>query len=129
MRGRPGEVRHIKGGPFAELNGQRALHAWRLVHKEVGIHDPDCVVHCLRHTCAARLLEATGDLKLVQEWLSHGSIVVTAPTYAHVMTHRLVGAAEALSRLRGAHFPVVEDSVTETNSNGKHESSPETTID
>jgi integrase len=92
---------HLKGGPFATLTKQRAGRAWRNAKRIAGIEDEDCVIHSLRHTCATRLLEAVGDIKLVQEWLGHSTIVTTARIYAHVPTHRLVGAAAALTRLRG----------------------------
>lgn len=79
--------------------------------------------------CATRLPEAMDDIKLVQEWLGHGSIVVTARTHGQVLTHRLVSAAEALSKLRGTHSTVVEHSVTESVSNRKSASSYEVLID
>jgi integrase len=41
--------------------------------------------HDLRHTAASQLLKATGNLKLVQEYLGHKNIKSTA-RYAHVLT-------------------------------------------
>jgi integrase len=68
----------------------------------VGITEKDCVIHSLRHTCATRLLEVVGDIKLVQEWLGHTTLQTTAGIYAHVQTPRLMGAADALNRLRAS---------------------------
>lgn len=95
------ELRHVPEGPFKTLTDARAQRAWRMAKKDAGITNPDCVIHSLRHTCATRLLEAVGDIKLVQEWLGHSTIATTARIYAHVPTHRLVDAAGALEKLRG----------------------------
>lgn len=65
-----------------------------------GITGRQCVIHSLRHTCATRLLETVGAIKLVQEWLGHTSILTTAKTYAHVQTHWMVDAAALLSAAR-----------------------------
>jgi integrase len=55
------------------------------------------VIHALRHTCATRLLKATGNINLVKEWLGHTTIKTTADTYAHVETDSMVdGDAHSL---------------------------------
>lgn len=76
--------REIPGGPFSTITKGRAGHVWKKAKKHAGITEPQCVIHSLRHTCATRLLETVGDIKLVQEWLGHTSILTTAKTYAHV---------------------------------------------
>ena len=57
------------------------------------------VFHTLRHTFASWLLEATGDLKLVQEALGHSQIATTT-RYAHLAPGRrragIVAASEGL---------------------------------
>jgi len=90
------------GGPFKGMTKRRAQHLWTRAKESVGITQKDCVIHSLRHTCASRLLEAVGDIKLVQEWLGHTQITTTSETYAHVQTRRMVSAAGALNQLRAA---------------------------
>jgi integrase len=87
-------------GPFYGMTKRRAQHLWSRAKESVGIKQKDCVIHSLRHTCATRLLEVVGDIKLVQEWLGHTTVVTTSETYAHVQTRRLVSAAGALNKLR-----------------------------
>jgi site-specific recombinase XerD len=89
----------IKGGPFADLTDRRAQDIWTRAKKAAGITHRDAVIHCLRHTCASRLLESGQDLKVVQEWLGHSSIETTAG-YAHLATSMLTRAASGLTRLR-----------------------------
>lgn len=88
-------------GPFEDLNKNRAELVWKAARARVGITDRDCVIHSLRHTCATRLLKATGNIVLVKEWLGHTTIKTTADTYAHVETESLLDGAAALTSLRG----------------------------
>jgi integrase len=115
--------RHMPGGPFQTLTKARIERAWVNAKAKVGITDRDCVPHSLRHTCATRLLSATGDIKLVQVWLGHSDITVTARLYAQVTEHRLLFAADALTTARGTHTMQVYDSVTEIVSNVQHAAS------
>lgn len=41
-------------------------------------------IHSLRHTHADLLLEASADMKYVQERLGHVSIQITSDVYAHI---------------------------------------------
>lgn len=86
--------RSLKGdGPFSGLKRQRATKLWNKAKALTHLADePECVPHALRHTCATRLLEKTGDLKLVQEWLGHTKIETTGNIYAKVMSSRKVQA-------------------------------------
>ena len=88
-------------GPFSDLNKRRAEHVWTTARGRAGIDDPECVIHSLRHTCATRLLRATGNIALVKEWLGHTTIKTTADIYAHVETDSLMDGAAALTTLRG----------------------------
>jgi integrase len=90
-------------GPFAGLNKRRAQHIWLHAVKKTDIDDPECVIHSLRHTCATRLLKATGNLVLVKDWLGHTTIKTTADCYAHVESDSMVDGAAALSAARGTH--------------------------
>lgn len=49
----------------------------------------------MRHTCATRILQATGDIKLVQEWLGHSSLQTTADIYAKVLVQHKLKALSA----------------------------------
>jgi integrase len=49
-------------------------------------------------------LQALGDIKLVQEWLGHTTILTTATIYAHVAKRSLGRAASAMDALRNGTF-------------------------
>ncbi|CAD2254534.1 site-specific integrase [Xanthomonas arboricola] len=90
--------RALKGdGPFAGMRRQRGTELWNMAKATTNLASEDeCVPHCLRHTCATRLLARTGDLKLVQEWLGHTKIETTATIYAKVLVDTKVRALSAL---------------------------------
>ncbi|WP_235172469.1 tyrosine-type recombinase/integrase [Xanthomonas citri] len=84
-------------GPFSSLRRLRATQLWNLAKAKTELKsEPECVPHCLRHTCATRLLARTGDLKLVQEWLGHTKIETTASIYAKILVDTKVRALSAL---------------------------------
>jgi len=57
---------------------------WTRVRRHMKLQDdPNFVIHILRHTCASRLLQGGANLKYVQQWLGHKSIMVTQ-RYAHL---------------------------------------------
>jgi site-specific recombinase XerD len=56
--------------------------------------------HTLRHTAATWLRQATGDARLVAEYLGHSDLS-TVSRYAHVASEELHAAAEALARDSG----------------------------
>lgn len=93
----------VPDGPFSTLTADRVRHVWDKAKRDAGINEEDCVIHSLRHTCATRLLEATGDIQLVSKWLGHTSILTTSKVYAHVQTHRMVSAADLLDSARHLH--------------------------
>ncbi len=88
-------------GPFQDLTKDRAERVWKAAKKHTDITDPDAVIHALRHTCATRLLKATGNIVMVKDWLGHTTIKTTADTYAHVETDSMVDGAAALTAMRG----------------------------
>ena len=52
--------------------------------------------HTLRHTAATWLRQATGDTRLVAEYLGHSDLS-TVSRYAHVASEELHAAAQALA--------------------------------
>jgi len=58
--------------------------------------EKNVTAHTLRHTAATWLRQATGDTRLVAEYLGHADLSTVA-RYAHVATEELHAAAEALA--------------------------------
>lgn len=83
-------------GPFTDLNKRRAQDQWALAKASTSLAgEKEAVIHSLRHTCATRMLQATGDIKLVQDWLGHSALQTTADTYAKVLVAHKVAALSA----------------------------------
>lgn len=83
-------------GPFSGLTKRRAAHIWNDAKKRTSLaNEKEAVIHCLRHTCATRMLHVSGDIKLVQEWLGHSAIQTTSGIYAKVLTNHKVAALGA----------------------------------
>ena len=72
-------------------------HAFRSALKESGIHKR-ATVHTLRHSWATHLLEAGVNLRLIQTYLGHRSLLSTA-IYTHLTRKSDVLAAETINRL------------------------------
>lgn len=84
-------------GPFAGLSAGRAQKLIQQARKRLGLEgNRQVVIHSMRHTTATRLLDSTGDIKLVQEWLGHSSVQTTANIYAHVTSSKMRKAAALL---------------------------------
>jgi|GEM_PF-653612 len=83
-------------GPFSTLNKRRAQHLWTSAKSRTSLAgETEAVIHALRHTCATRMLRATGDIKLVQEWLGHSALQTTSDIYAKVLIGHKVDALKA----------------------------------
>ena len=79
------------GARIGQRHIRRRLHAW-LQHAGV---EGRITPHSFRHTLAVRLLERTGNLRLVQQALGHRSIASTL-RYTRVSDARLRAALEAV---------------------------------
>lgn len=71
---------------------------WERMKKAIGLaEDSEFVPHCLRHTCASRLVQAGVPIFTVSKWLGHKSINTTK-RYAHLRPEDLYDAAQVLDR-------------------------------
>lgn len=81
--------------PFT-ITKYQADKCWAWIRKQLGLEaDTDFVIHCCRHTCASRLVNAGVDLYVVKEWLGHSTIKITE-RYAHLDPGKLAHAVEVL---------------------------------
>lgn len=71
-------------------------HCWKTMKHLIGLgNDDEFVPHCLRHTCASRLVQRGMSLPVLMEWLGHSSISTTL-RYAHLAPKSLEKARDAL---------------------------------
>ncbi|MFN4281559.1 MAG: tyrosine-type recombinase/integrase [Alphaproteobacteria bacterium] len=69
---------------------------WKQIQHALGLaNDPEFVVHCLRHTCASRLIHHGVHVLTVKEWLGHKAIASTLQ-YVHLAPKNLYDAAAVL---------------------------------
>lgn len=93
------QVRHLPQ-PWGHISANQLTYAWRLAKEEAGLGgDREVVPHCLRHTCASRLVQAGVDLLTVQRWLGHSSLAMTI-RYAHLAPNALDAGKQALEDYR-----------------------------
>ena len=86
-------------GPFENLSQNQLSYVWGKVKRQAGwVDDAELVPHCLRHTCASRLLQNGVGLVTVQQWLGHKSLQMTL-RYAHLAPRQLEEAGKVLDRL------------------------------
>ena len=82
------------GGPLDPASDWKA---WKRLLARAGVRYVR--PHDARHTAASLLLAAGIPMRVVQEWLGHSTMALTADTYSHVAPHLMTGAAEALAEL------------------------------
>jgi integrase len=77
--------------PF-KLTINQINRQWNKAKKDIGLEkDKDFVLHTLRHTTATRMLDATGNIAVVQKMLGHSKITTTM-RYAHISDDSLLDA-------------------------------------
>lgn len=82
-------------GKFSITYRQLILH-WNHMKNALGLeHDDQFIPHCLRHTCASRLVQRGVPLLVVQQWLGHKGIAMTM-RYAHLCPSNLEEAVKVL---------------------------------
>jgi site-specific recombinase XerD len=76
-------------GPFIGIRQPIFRQAWHEARATAGLgSDKQIVPHCLRHTCASRLVRGGIDIRRVQMWLGHQTLQMTM-RYAHLATQDL----------------------------------------
>ncbi|MBX3581371.1 MAG: site-specific integrase [Rhizobiaceae bacterium] len=85
-------------GPFARIKQYQFRAVWHQAKAEIGLAtDDELVPHCLRHTCASRLVRGGIDIRRVQMWLGHQTLQMTM-RYSHLATHDLDVCVPILER-------------------------------
>lgn len=79
------------------LDKRAAEYYWEKCRKALNL-EKGSVIHCLRHTCATRLLAGGMSLRDVQEWLGHQSIMTTQ-RYLHCLPGHKKQGIEILENL------------------------------
>ena len=97
----------MTAGPDGKLfpfKSATAWYMWTNIRDDLGKEGHDlskAVLHTFRHTCATRLAKRL-PLQLVQKWLGHSSIAITAMFYTHLETDDLLDGVAILSEQRTA---------------------------
>ena len=74
----------------------RLISHWNHMKCAMGLeHDEQFIPHCLRHTCASRLVQRGVSLLVVQQWLGHKTIAMTM-RYSHLCPTNLEEAVKVL---------------------------------
>ena len=67
-----------KSGPFGKIKQYQFRAVWHEAKGAIGLGtDMELVPHCLRHTCASRLVRGGVDIRRVQMWLGHQTLQMT----------------------------------------------------
>lgn len=85
-----------RGLVFFDLGRETLRYYWDRARSAMDLDDDDQFVpHCLRHTCATRLVQAGVSLFVVQKILGHSSIQITS-RYSHLSDRELRSAIDVL---------------------------------
>lgn len=87
-----------RAGPFFGIEQYKYRAVWHEARAEIGLAgDLELVPHCLRHTCASRLVRGGVDIRRIQMWLGHQTLQMTM-RYAHLATQDLDVCVPILER-------------------------------
>jgi integrase len=93
-----GSMERTKFGPFGKIKQYQFRAVWHEAKAAIGLStDSELVPHCLRHTCASRLVRGGVDIRRVQMWLGHQTLQMTM-RYSHLATHDLDVCVPILER-------------------------------
>ncbi len=93
-----GSLERTKSGPFGRIKQYQFRAVWHEARAAIGLGlDDELVPHCLRHTCASRLVRGGVDIRRVQMWLGHQTLQMTM-RYSHLATHDLDVCVPILER-------------------------------
>jgi integrase len=85
-------------GPFLNINYNELHYVWGKAKEALGLaNDEEFVPHCLRHTCASRLVQSGVPILTAKEFLGHKSVNITM-RYAHLAPQNLKEAIKALEK-------------------------------
>lgn len=85
-------------GPFCHIDYNEFHYLWRKAKEALGLaQDEEFVPHCLRHTCASRLVQSGVPILTAKEFLGHKSVNITM-RYAHLAPQNLTDAVKVLER-------------------------------
>lgn len=88
-------------GPFSSIDYNEFHYLWRKAKDALGLtHDKEFVPHCLRHTCASRLVQSGVPILTAKEFLGHKSVNITM-RYAHLAPQNLAEAVKVLESKHG----------------------------
>jgi site-specific recombinase XerD len=91
-------MERTKFGPFGKIKQYQFRAVWHQSRGAIGLGaDTELVPHCLRHTCASRLVRGGVDIRRVQMWLGHQTLQMTM-RYSHLATHDLDVCVPILER-------------------------------
>lgn len=86
---------------FVGWDKHKGVRAWNRYRDYMGqMHNDDFVFYMLRHTCATRLADRTGDPLVVKEYMRHGSLTTTM-RYIHTTPRMRAAAARAFDDADG----------------------------
>lgn len=88
-------------GPFSGIDYNEFHYLWGKAKKHMNLEaDNEFVPHCLRHTCASRLVQSGVPVITAKEFLGHKSINITM-RYAHLAPQNLADAIKVLEKTNG----------------------------
>tara|TARA_B100000965_G_scaffold49041_2_gene36012 strand:+ start:622 stop:1635 length:1014 start_codon:yes stop_codon:yes gene_type:complete len=89
---------HNSDRPFEDMTDHRLRANWDFLRNRMNLtNDKQFTLHCLRHTCASRLVQRGIPILVVKEWLGHKTLTMTL-RYAHLAPDNLLSAVKVLEQ-------------------------------